>query len=65
MPTVAYEIGMNATKSLHSEYESFEAAFAYFESHPNLIMIEKDEDYPGCADVFLSDGRLLSIEPKK
>ena len=44
-------------------FATFELAYAALTARPDLVFSEPDADNPGCADAFLSDGRLLVIEP--
>ena len=45
-------------------FETFDLAYAALTARPDLVFSEPDADNPGCADAFLSDGRLLVIEPE-
>ncbi|MGI4877617.1 MAG: hypothetical protein ACRYG4_09045 [Janthinobacterium lividum] len=44
-------------------FATFDLASAALIARPDLVFSEPDPDHPGCADAFLSDGRLLVIEP--
>ena len=44
-------------------FATFELAYAALSARADLVFSEPYPDNPGCADAFLSDGRLLVIEP--
>ena len=54
--------GAGRTKVLET-FATFELAYAALIVRPDLVFSEPDADNPECADAFLSDGRLLVIEP--
>lgn len=52
-----------ARKLLVASFPSFGEAEAYLLAM-NPVCVEIDADYQGCADAYLSDGRLMVIEPR-
>lgn len=50
----------NGTKLIAS-FTTFDEAERYVLEH-KVVCYERDADHPGCADVFLADGRLWSID---
>lgn len=42
---------------------TLEEAMAYVEGL-GVVLLEKDADYLDCADAFLKDGRVLTIQPE-
>ena len=57
------EVSMTGRRTIVDHFDSFELAYAALTARPNLVFGEPDADNPGRADAFLSDGRLLVIEP--
>ena len=45
-----------------AEHDTFAEAFAAVEAM-NPICLEADPDYPDCADAYMADGRLITIQP--
>jgi hypothetical protein len=43
--------------------ETFEEAKAKVEAM-GVVLLEDDADYPGCADAYTTDGRVLAIQPE-
>jgi hypothetical protein len=60
---IMMEVSDTGRKSVIDHFDSFELAYAALTARPDLVFSEPDADNPGCADAFLSDGRLLVIEP--
>ena len=58
-PTNAY--GSRSRIEGYPEFDSVDAALAAVADI--TIYAEKDEDHPGCADLLVSGGRLLVVEP--
>ena len=58
-PTNAY--GSRSRIEGYPEFDSVDAALAAVAGI--TIYAEKDEDHPGCADLLVSGGRLLVVEP--
>lgn len=56
------QITSRTTIELFGIFESFIEAKAWVASQ-GVIYMEDDADHPDCADAFLSDGRVLSIQP--
>ena len=54
-------------KNVHGNgFPSGHMALAYVEERMGkIVMAEEDADHPGFYDIFLSDGRLLVIEPEE
>ena len=52
--------GLHQTKLV--EFATFMAAYTYVKKQ-EPISLEQDFDYPGCADAYMKDGRILTIEP--
>jgi len=57
------EMSVSGRKTIVDRFDSFELAYAALTVRPDLVFGEPDADNPGCADAFLSDGRLIVIEP--
>ncbi len=54
-------IGISRPTKL-AERETFAEAWAYVEAM-NPLCLEADPDHADCADAFLADGRILTIQP--
>jgi hypothetical protein len=61
MATEVREVSGFAFKTL-ATLDTFEAAKDYVNGLDPLL-VEDDKDYPGCADAFLKDGRVVAIQP--
>jgi hypothetical protein len=59
---VISELGMNASRRVIATVDDFKTAKARVEAM-GVVLIEDDNDYAYCADAFLKDGRVLSIQP--
>lgn len=57
------ETGMNGRRVEIATAPTFEEAKVKVEAMGASFM-EDDEDFPGCADAFLSDGRVIAIQPE-
>ena len=60
---VTMEVSVSGRKTIVDRFDSFELAYGALTARPDLVFGEPDADNPGCADAFLSDGRLIVIEP--
>lgn len=60
---VTMEVSGTGRSTIVARFDSFKLAYAALTARPDLVFSEPDTDNPGCADAFLSDGRLLVIEP--
>lgn len=52
---------LNNGTRLVASFTTFDEAERYVLEH-KVVCYERDADHPGCADVFLADGRLWSID---
>ena len=57
-----FERDSRLKKNVLANRASFEAA-KDFVSSLGVVMLEDDKDYPGCADAFLNDGRVVAVQP--
>ena len=60
---VMMEVFRAGRPTILKEYPTFDDAFTELKARPDFVFGEADADNPGCADAFLSDGRLIVIEP--
>lgn len=51
-----------STRHELARVDDFDAALARIEAMGS-VLVEADSDYPGCADAFLRDGRVVAVEP--
>ena len=60
---VLIEVFGTGRPTVLASFDTFDLAYAALTARPDLVFSAPDADNPGCADAFLSDGRLLVIEP--
>lgn len=56
------ELEMNGHRKIISTRNTFECAKAEAVAM-GVSYMEDDADYPGCADAYLTDGRVIAIQP--
>lgn len=62
MATEIHEWSGN-TKRVIGTFDSFAEAKSFAETELGALHMEDDADYDGCADAYLSDGRVIAIQP--
>ncbi len=56
------ETSMNNRRATIATVDTFEVAKAHVEAM-GVSFMEDDTDHPNCADAFLTDGRIIAIQP--
>lgn len=57
------ESGMNGRRKVIATTDTFAAAKAKVEAM-GVSFMEDDADYEGCADAYMTDGRVIAIQPE-
>jgi hypothetical protein len=58
-----FETSITGRRDVIATAPDFAAAKARVEAM-GVAFMEDDSDYPGCADAFLNDGRVVAIQPE-
>ena len=58
-----FERDTGGNRRVHAQHDTFAAAWQALRERSNVVCAEIDQDNAECADAFLSNGIVLSIEP--
>ena len=58
-----YELDINHGRRVHVRHDTFAEAWQALRERSNVVLAQIDQDNAECADAFLSNGIVLSIEP--